>query len=182
MTYNAFGFRTLDWLASVAGVAGTNKALHAYVSNNDLAAILASNYFLPVNTEVGQARLKVGDRIMASLDLDSAPTLIDLIVTVSSMSGVTVAVKSGGITGGQTTIADLGGTITGTVNSTLADIAATAAAVAGGSTPSATQVDTGIALAVSTIVTGVNTNLAKLQAKINAILAALEASGHNLSS
>lgn len=85
MAYAAIGFKTLTHTASVAGAAGGMNALHAYVTNDDQAAVETSGYFNSI-----WKRLKVGDWIMCSLDLDGTPVGMWKIVTASSSGGVTI--------------------------------------------------------------------------------------------
>jgi hypothetical protein len=68
MAFNAYGFKTLTHIGSVDGSAGSNRALHAYVSNDDQAAIETANYFDTIIS-----RLHVGDIILVSWDMDSTP-------------------------------------------------------------------------------------------------------------
>lgn len=81
------GFRTLDHIGTVdASVAGSNRAQHGYVTNDDAAAVETSNYFLGLYD-----RLKIGDQIFCSLDLDGTPAGRIYIVTASSSTTVTVS-------------------------------------------------------------------------------------------
>lgn len=68
MAFNAYGFKTITHTGSVDGSAGSNRALHAYVTNDDQAGVETANYFDAVIK-----RLKVGDVIMVSWDMDGTP-------------------------------------------------------------------------------------------------------------
>lgn len=68
MAYSAYGFKTLSHIGSVAGAAGTNNALHVYVTNDDAAAVETSGYFNSI-----ASRIKTGDVLIASLDKDGDP-------------------------------------------------------------------------------------------------------------
>lgn len=67
MAFNVKGFRTLDFIGTpdTAGAAGTNRALHAYITNDDAATVETANYFDEI---IG--RLKTGDLLEVSLDND----------------------------------------------------------------------------------------------------------------
>lgn len=79
------GFKTLTHIGSVDGAAGANRNLHAYVTNDDAATVEAADYFIDIYD-----RLKVGDQIMVSLDIDGTPGLRHYVVATSSVSGVTI--------------------------------------------------------------------------------------------
>ncbi|CAN7376314.1 hypothetical protein LJR231_002263 [Phyllobacterium sp. LjRoot231] len=89
MAYNAYGFKTISHIGSVDGSAGANRSLHAYVTNDDTAAVITAGYF---NSLAG--RLKTGDIIMCSLDLDGTPMLRNYIVVTNTGAVVTVAAQN----------------------------------------------------------------------------------------
>lgn len=68
MAFSTFGFKTITHIGSAAGAAGSNRSLHAYVTNDDAAAVETTSYFDGI-----AERLKVGDIIMVSLDMDGTP-------------------------------------------------------------------------------------------------------------
>jgi hypothetical protein len=68
MAFNKYGFITLSHIGSVDGSAGSNRAKHAYVTNDDQAAVETANYFDDI---IG--RLHVGDQIDVSWDMDGTP-------------------------------------------------------------------------------------------------------------
>lgn len=156
MAYVASGFKTLSHIGSVAGAAGSNRALHAYVTNDTAAQVETSDYFLPI-----YARLQPGDIILVSIDLDGTRSVRVYVVDTSAAGGVTIKRETTAVVGDQTAIASLTDNSGGSASDTLADV--TEANNAG----SADRVPTENAIA-------------SLAAKVNAIIAALEASGHNV--
>ena len=70
MAFNAFGFKTISHIGTINGSAGSMRSLHAYVTNDDAAAVAASGYF----NEVAD-RIQTGDQVHCSLDLDGTPRL-----------------------------------------------------------------------------------------------------------
>lgn len=82
MAFSKFGFKTITHIGSAAGAAGTNRSLHAYVTNDDAAAVETSNYFNGISE-----RVKVGDIIMVSLDMDGTPAGRNYVVS-SNTAGV----------------------------------------------------------------------------------------------
>lgn len=153
MTYTASGFKTITHIGSAAGAAGSNRAFHGYVTVDDAAAVETSDYFLSI-----YARLKVGDVIMASLDIEGTPTVRTYVVATSAAGGVTIARETTAVTGDQTTIAALTDNSGGSANDTIAVI-------------------TNAANAGSADVGPVADAIADLAAKVNAIRTALIASG-----
>lgn len=85
MAFTAIGFKTLYHTSSVAGVAGTMNAHHAYNTEDDLAAIETANYFDSI-----WKRLKKGDWIFCSLNLDGTPVYIIKGITSSASTGVVI--------------------------------------------------------------------------------------------
>lgn len=85
MSFNAKGFKTVTHIGSVDGSAGSNRSLHAYVTNDDKAGVETGNYFDPVI-----ARLHVGDIIMVSLDMDGTPGGCNYVVSAIADGHVTV--------------------------------------------------------------------------------------------
>lgn len=87
MAFGAPGFKTLTHIGTTdASVAGSNIAQHAYVTNDAVATVETSNYFLPV-----YARLKKGDQIAATMVLSGSVVARWYVVTASSASTVTIA-------------------------------------------------------------------------------------------
>lgn len=85
MAFTAIGFKTLYHTSSVDGTAGTMNAHHSYVTNDDLAAVETAGYFNSI-----WKRLKRGDWIHCSLDMDGTIVFIMKGVASSSSSGVTI--------------------------------------------------------------------------------------------
>uniref|UniRef100_UPI003BA880C1 hypothetical protein n=1 Tax=Stappia sp. TaxID=1870903 RepID=UPI003BA880C1 len=145
------GFRTLDHIGTTdASLAGSNRALHAYVTDDAAAQVETSDYFLTLHD-----RLKVGDILVASLAKATTPSVRVYVVTASSSSTVTISRETSAVTGDQTAVAALtenAGAIGGTNDGDLPDLSSPDAA----------------------------TNAAairELAAVVNAIIAALVASG-----
>lgn len=89
MAFYANGFKTISHTGTPDGTTASMRSLHAYVSNDDKAAVIGSNYFLSI-----YSRLKVGDIILASLDIDGSPVLWIFMVTASSSTSVTIAAQT----------------------------------------------------------------------------------------
>jgi hypothetical protein len=89
MAFNKLGFRTTDHMPNPSGEAGANLAVHKYVTNDDTAAVITAGYFNSIWT-----RLKKGDHIDMTLDLDGTVMRRNYIVTASSSSGVTIAAQN----------------------------------------------------------------------------------------
>lgn len=85
MAFAVIGFKTITHIASVDGTAGSMSCHHGYITNDDLAAIETAGYFNSI-----WKRLKKGDWIYCSLDVDATPIGIIKIVTASTSSGVTI--------------------------------------------------------------------------------------------
>lgn len=85
MAFNTYGFKTISHIGSIDGSAGSNRALHAYVANDDQAAVETANYFDSVIK-----RLHVGDVIMVSWDMDGTPGGGMYVVSSLASSHVTV--------------------------------------------------------------------------------------------
>lgn len=176
--------RTSGQGALVGGIFGVAKA--DVTSGDDGEFVVEGVCRL---TKVGSQAWAIGDRIYwddSNKHCSNVGTVGQFIgnayETVGSGSGETLgAVRLCGcapmLTGPQTAVADLAGTLTGTVDGTMVDVAATAGSCAGGSSPTASNVDTAIATAVASIVTGVNTQNKELLTKINALLAELRLAG-----
>lgn len=79
MAFNSYGFKTLTHIGTIAGAAGTMRSLHAYVTNDDADAVETSGYFDTVAD-----RIKTGDIVMCSLDLDGTPALQSYVLTNTS--------------------------------------------------------------------------------------------------
>lgn len=89
MAFDIKGFRTHDFMFNPSGEAGANLSKHSYVSNDDVAAIATAGYF---NSIYG--RLKKGDHIDMTLDLDATPIRRAYVVTASSSTAVTIAAQN----------------------------------------------------------------------------------------
>lgn len=86
MAFDVNGFRTMGHIGLIdPSKAGTMRNQHAYVTNDDAAAVETSNYFLEL-----AARLKVGDQIFCSLDLDGTPA--GRIYVVAAVNTTTVSI------------------------------------------------------------------------------------------
>jgi hypothetical protein len=121
------GFRTIGHIGTVdRSVAGSNRNLHVYITNDDAAALETSDYFLSIYN-----RLKVGDVLIASIDLDGTQTVRMYVFNAVSSSGVTIARDTNAVTGDQTAIAALtenAGAIGGTNDGDLPDLSSPDAA------------------------------------------------------
>lgn len=168
MAFSKYGFHGLGLLGSpsTSADAGTNRKVHAYISNDLLSAIVASNYFLTIYQQ-----LTIGDVIMVSADADGTPNVGFLVVTAATSSSVTTALKATEVSGDQAAIADLSGTLTGTTDGALADVAAIALST------SNTYTDAAVNAAVNTAITSVNLQIKELQTKLNAALAMMRTAG-----
>jgi hypothetical protein len=88
MAFNAKGFKTISHMGTPdanAG-AGTNRAFHSYITNDDAATVETSAYF---NAYAG--RLKKGDVIMASLANSGTAALRFYVVAGVAAGVVTIA-------------------------------------------------------------------------------------------
>jgi len=85
MAFVALGFKTLTHTGSIDGTAGSMNAHHSYVTNDDLAAIETANYFDSI-----WKRLRKGDVIFCSLNLDGTPVYIIKGITSSASTGVVI--------------------------------------------------------------------------------------------
>lgn len=100
MSLEKTGFRTIAHIGTVnAALAGSVRNFHAYVTNDDAAAVETTDYFLTL-----YERLKVGDLLVVSLDLDGTPTVRWYVVTASTSATVTIARETTNVTGDQTAI------------------------------------------------------------------------------
>lgn len=95
MTYQSYGFKTISHIGSIAGLAGTNLALHAYVTSDDGPTVETSGYF---NTLA--KRLKVGDQITVTLGVGGTVQLRNYFVATNDGTTVTIGRESTGVTGG----------------------------------------------------------------------------------
>ncbi|TYC65658.1 hypothetical protein FMN63_25070 [Stappia sp. BW2] len=127
MSLEKSGFRTIAHIGTVdASLAGSVRNIHAYITNDDAAGVETTDYFLTLYD-----RLKIGDVIFCSLDLDGTPTVRLYVVTASSASSVTIARETSVVTGDQTAIAALtenAGAIGGTNDGDLPDLSSPDAA------------------------------------------------------
>ncbi|MGX1496885.1 hypothetical protein ACSSV1_001921 [Labrenzia sp. MBR-25] len=127
MSLEKSGFRTIAHIGTVdASLAGSVRNIHAYITNDDAAGVETTDYFLTLYD-----RLKIGDVIFCSLDLDGTPTVRLYVVTASSASSVTIARETSVVTGDQTAVAALtenAGAIGGTNDGDLPDLSSPDAA------------------------------------------------------
>lgn len=121
------GFRTLGHIGSVdVSVAGSNRNLHVYITNDDAAALETSDYFLGIYN-----RLKVGDVLIASIDLDGSRNVRMYVFDTVSSAGVTLVRETTAVTGDQSAVALLtenSGVIGGTNDGDLPDLSSPDAA------------------------------------------------------
>lgn len=90
MAFSEYGWKTVSHLGTPDGSAGSNRALHSYVTNDDAAAIETANYF---NTAAG--RCKTGDILLAGYDLDGTEGCRMYMLTVASgVVSLTLAVAT----------------------------------------------------------------------------------------
>ncbi len=87
MAFEIKGFRTVDYMSNPSGAAGANLGVHKYVTNDDRAAVETAGYFNALTS-----RVKVGDHIDMTLDLDGTPMRRNYIV--SSNTGGVVAIAA----------------------------------------------------------------------------------------
>ena len=87
MAFNEKGFKTITHIGtpSTTGAVGTNRSLHAYVTNDDAAAVETGSYFDSYAT-----RVKAGDIIMVSLDIDGTPAQRTYVVASVTAGVVTI--------------------------------------------------------------------------------------------
>lgn len=85
MTYAATGFHTLGVMGTPTGASGSRRTIHTYITNDAPAVVETSDYFLSI-----YARLKVGDIILGSLDIDGVPVLRNYLVLTAASGGVTI--------------------------------------------------------------------------------------------
>lgn len=91
MAYNAKGFKTITHIGTPDpnGAAGSNVCLHAYVTNDDTAAVITAGYFNSI-----ASRLKKGDIVMMSLNNGVSPMLRNYLVTNIAAGVVTIAAQN----------------------------------------------------------------------------------------
>lgn len=90
MAFDADGFYTISHIGTVdPATPGTMRNLHAYVTNDDAAALETSNYFLPLYD-----RLKVGDQVHCSLDMDGTPAGKSYVFSTVSSTSVLITAFS----------------------------------------------------------------------------------------
>ncbi|MCC4243422.1 hypothetical protein [Stappia indica] len=121
------GFRTLDHIGTTdASVAGSNRTLHAYVTDDTAAQVETSDYFLSL-----YERLKVGDVLIATMAKATTPTVRIYVFNAVSSSSVTISRDTNAVTGDQTAVAALtenAGAIGGTNDGDLPDLSSADAA------------------------------------------------------
>jgi hypothetical protein len=89
MTYDVKGFRTVDFMFNPSGLAGANLGVHKYVTNDDRAAVETAGYFNAL-----AKRVKVGDHIDVTLDLDGTVMRRNYVVTANTGTVVTIAAQN----------------------------------------------------------------------------------------
>lgn len=85
MTYAATGFQTLGVMGTPTGASGSRRTIHTYITNDAPSVVETSDYFLGI-----YSRLKVGDLILASLDIDGTPRHRSYLVLTAAVGGVTI--------------------------------------------------------------------------------------------
>src|SRR5690606_17761691 len=85
MTYSASGLKLVMPGSPVGDPPGNVKNVYHYSTNDTLATVAGSEYF---NSEA--AKLKVGDIIIVSGDIDGTPAIIAYVVATNDGSTVTV--------------------------------------------------------------------------------------------
>lgn len=86
MAFDVKGFRTVDYMSNPSGLAGANLGVHKYVTNDDTAGVETTGYFNALAT-----RLKKGDHIDMTLDLDGTIMRRNYVVTDIAAGVVTIA-------------------------------------------------------------------------------------------
>ncbi|MBG6211771.1 MULTISPECIES: hypothetical protein [Stappiaceae] len=90
MAFDADGFYTISHIGTVdPATPGTMRNFHGYVTNDDAAAVETGNYFLSIYD-----RLKVGDQVHCSLDMDGTPAGKSYVVSASSSTTVSITAFS----------------------------------------------------------------------------------------
>ena len=102
MSFGIKGWKMVTPVGAPDSLAGTALHFFSYVTNDLLSAVAASDYFLTRYKEP-----KVGDVIMAVVDVDGTPDFVFLQVTAASSSTVTTQSKVSAVVGDQTGLADL---------------------------------------------------------------------------
>lgn len=85
MTFNAKGFQTLGVMGTPDGTSGSRRTIHTYITNDGAAQVETSDYFLSI-----YKRLKVGDLLLASIDVDGTPMQRSYVVSAAAVGGVTI--------------------------------------------------------------------------------------------
>ena len=89
MAFDVKGFRTYDFMFHPSGAAGANLGRHTYVTNDDRAAVETAGYFNALSK-----RVKVGDHIDMTLDLDGAPMRRNYMVSGNAAGVVAIAAQN----------------------------------------------------------------------------------------
>ncbi|WP_319519824.1 hypothetical protein [uncultured Martelella sp.] len=89
MAFNVKGFRTIDYMTNPSGEAGANLAVHKYVTNDDTAAVETAGYFNDLSS-----RVKKGDHIDCTLDLDGTVMRRNYVVSSNSAGVVAIAAQN----------------------------------------------------------------------------------------
>jgi hypothetical protein len=89
MTFHEKGFRSLGAMGVPANdsSAGSARQLHSYVTNDDRAAVETSNYF---DALLDPRRVKIGDLLLVSYDVDGTPGFRSYVVNIVSSHVVPV--------------------------------------------------------------------------------------------
>lgn len=118
MAFVASGFKTNTHIGTLAGLTGTMRSFHMYVTSDDADAVETDGYFDSI-----AARFKTGDLLICSLDIEGTPT--PRMYAVTSASGdVTLSRDPTAVTGDQSPIDELTDSTGGTADGTLADVGA----------------------------------------------------------
>ena len=70
MAFAVIGFKTLTHIGALEAGVGSLLSAHSYVTNDAAAAVETSGYFDTI-----ASRIKTGDQLTVSLDLDGTPAL-----------------------------------------------------------------------------------------------------------
>lgn len=100
MTFTAAGMKRLTHIGAIGTGGASVRSLWSYVTNDDAATLETANYFDEFLSE-----FRLGDQIIASIDLDGTPTIRVYVVT-SVTSHVTISRETTVVAGDQAAIAD----------------------------------------------------------------------------
>lgn len=100
MSFNANGMKRLTHIGAI-GTGGTSvRSFWSYITNDDAATLETANYF-----DDFLAEFRVGDQIIASIDLDGTPTIRVYVVT-SVTTHVSISRETTVVVGDQAAIVD----------------------------------------------------------------------------